>query len=117
MRIAIKRAYAPAEREDGYRVLVDRLWPRGVAKKDLPLDEWNKDVAPSPELRRWFGHDPERWEEFRRRYLEELKQGSGARELLNSVPGARLTLVYAARDPEHNHALVLQEYLQRLVAE
>jgi uncharacterized protein YeaO (DUF488 family) len=117
MRIAIKRAYAPAEREDGYRVLVDRLWPRGVAKKDLPLDEWNKDVAPSPELRRWFGHDPERWEEFRRRYLEELKQGADARELLNSVPGARLTLVYAARDPEHNHALVLQEYLQRLVAE
>lgn len=116
MHIAIKRAYVPAEQDDGYRVLVDRLWPRGVAKKDLPLDEWNKDVAPSPELRRWFGHDPEKWEEFRKRYLEELKQGSAARALLDSVPDARLTLVYAARDPEHNHSLVLQEYLEALAS-
>ena len=112
--IAAKRAYASTEKDDGYRVLVDRLWPRGVSKKDLVLDEWNKDVAPSSELRRWFGHDPERWDEFRKRYLVELEQGTAASELLDSVPDTRLTLVYAARDPELNHALVLKEYLESL---
>ncbi|MCA1796668.1 MAG: DUF488 domain-containing protein [Geobacteraceae bacterium] len=116
MHIEIKRAYTPTQPGDGYRVLVDRLWPRGVSKQDLNLDAWSKEVAPSSELRRWFGHDPEKWEEFRERYLKELKQGTAARDLLDSVTGERLTLVYAARDTAHNHALVLQEYLKTLIS-
>lgn len=110
--IELKRAYEPAADSDGLRVLVDRLWPRGLSKQDAAIDRHAKDLAPSPDLRSWFGHDPERFEEFRQRYLEELEdRDEAARELLAQAGGQRLTLVYAARDTEHNHALVLRDYL------
>lgn len=114
MKIVIKRAYE-ASGNDGYRVLVDRLWPRGVKKELLALDEWCKDVAPSPALREWFAHDPAKFEEFSARYTDELEHATAAQELLSRADKYdTLTLVYAARDPKVNHALVLQRYLQRL---
>ena len=110
--IAIKRAYDPPEVSDGRRILVDRLWPRGVAKDDAQLSLWLKEVAPSPELRRWFGHDPQRWAEFVRRYRAELADRPEPVERLRSLAAeGRLTLVYGARDPVHNHAAALCAYL------
>lgn len=112
--IAIKRVYEPPADEDGHRVLVDRLWPRGLAHERAAVDEWLKEIAPSTELRRWFGHDKARWDEFHRRYRAELK-GAQNREALSHLRAlARkgpLTLLYAARDEEHNNAVVLQELL------
>lgn len=108
----IKRAYAPAEAADGYRILVDRLWPRGISKEKAKIDLWLKSVAPSNELRKWFGHDPERFAEFDRRYRAELTE-SGALDELRAVlrehPDA--TLLFAAHDEAHNNAAVLKELL------
>ena len=99
---------------DGYRVLVDRLWPRGVSRARAELDEWQKELAPSTELRQWFGHEPSRFEEFRRRYLEELRaQRSRLSALRRRARAGTLTLVYAARDSEHNEAVVLAGVLRR----
>ena len=113
MDIHLKRAYEPADANDGYRVLVDRLWPRGVSKKNARLDEWARELAPSAELRKWFGHDPARFAEFRRRYREELAaQGDRIAELRRRAREGTLTLVYAARDSEHNDAVVLAELLR-----
>jgi uncharacterized protein YeaO (DUF488 family) len=110
----LKRAYEPAARADGRRFLVERLWPRGVRKADLPLDGWLKDVAPSPELRRWFAHDPAKWIEFRRRYFAELRSREAALEPLRAAARTGpVTLVYGARDTEHNAAVALREYLAR----
>lgn len=110
--VRIKRAYEAPEPGDGTRVLVDRLWPRGVKKADAGISRWMKDIAPSVELRKWFGHQPRRWEEFRRRYRAELTGKSdlvaALRELAHHGP---LTLVYAARDEAHNQAVVLRETL------
>jgi uncharacterized protein YeaO (DUF488 family) len=110
--IRLKRAYDPPSAEDGERVLVDRLWPRGVRKSDAAIDRWLKEIAPSTELRRWFGHDPGRWSEFRRRYRREL---SGHPEVVNELRAlARkrpVTLIYAARDERHNEAVVLRDIL------
>lgn len=112
--IRLKRAYEPAARTDGRRVLVERLWPRGVSKARLRLDEWLKDVAPSAELRRWYGHVPERWPEFRRRYYAELRANPGAwQSLLARSRRGRVTLIYAAHDLEHNGALALKAFLDR----
>jgi uncharacterized protein YeaO (DUF488 family) len=112
--VRLKRAYEPAERSDGYRVLVDRIWPRGVSKERAHLDEWARDLAPSPELRRWFGHDPAKFEEFRTRYRDELAaQSEKLRELRGRARKGTLTLVYSARDTEHNDAVVLAELLRR----
>jgi uncharacterized protein YeaO (DUF488 family) len=112
--VMIKRAYEPPARADGRRFLVERLWPRGVRKADLPLEAWLKDVAPSPELRRWFGHDPARWPEFRRRYFVELGSREAALQPLRAAARAgTVTLVYGARDTEHNAAVALREYLAR----
>jgi uncharacterized protein YeaO (DUF488 family) len=112
LRVQLKRAYAPASPEDGVRVLVDRLWPRGLRKSEAAIDRWVKDVAPSTELRRWFGHDPSRWIKFRRRYKAELARKI---ELLGELRAiARnntLTLVFAARDELHNEAIVLRDVL------
>lgn len=109
-----KRAYEPAEPDDGYRILIDRLWPRGVSRQRARLDEWNRELAPSAELRRWFGHDPERFAEFRRRYLEELRgRRAELSELRRRAREGRLTLVYGAKDSEHNDAVVLAEVLRR----
>ncbi|BDG05088.1 DUF488 domain-containing protein [Anaeromyxobacter oryzae] len=118
--VKIKRAYEKASRSDGYRVLVDRLWPRGIKKEALPLALWAKDVAPTPELRRWFGHDPARFHEFARRYHAELRTGS-ARAILNELTqrAARgtVTLVYGARDEEHNGAVVLRDAIDDVLRE
>lgn len=110
--LRLKRAYEPAERGDGVRILVDRLWPRGVSKTDAALDDWMKDIAPSAELRKWFGHDPERWPEFRRRYKAELRDHPDELAHLRSLAKKKtVTLVYSAHDEEHNDAVVLREVL------
>ena len=112
--IRFKRAYEPAAPSDGRRVLVERLWPRGLSKARLRLDDWMKDVAPSTALRRWFGHDPKKWPEFRRRYLAELRARRWAwQPLVRAARRGRVTLVYAARDPAHNGALALKAFLDR----
>jgi uncharacterized protein YeaO (DUF488 family) len=110
-RIQIKRAYAAPAAGDGRRVLVDRLWPRGVSKADARLDDWMKDVAPSDALRRWFGHKPERWDEFRRRYRKELDGNPAVETLRQLAAEGPLTLVYGAKDEIHNDAVVLAERL------
>jgi uncharacterized protein YeaO (DUF488 family) len=110
--IRLKRAYEPAESSDGYRVLVDRLWPRGVSREDAELDEWARELAPSADLRRWFGHDPERFDEFRRRYRDELASHADELEELRArARSGPLTLVFGARDTEHNDAVVLAAIL------
>lgn len=110
--IQIKRIYDPPAPEDGCRLLVDRLWPRGIAKANAPWDEWDKQTAPSTELRQWFNHDPAKWEEFRKRYVAELGQSPEAvRHLQSLAAQGPLTLLYAARDTEHNEAAVLKDYL------
>ena len=112
--IRLKRAYEPALPSDGWRVLVERLWPRGLSKAKLRLDDWMKEVAPSAELRRWFGHDPKRWPQFRSRYFEELRANPASwRALLSRSRRGRVTLVYAAHDLEHNGALALKAFLDR----
>ena len=112
MSVRLKRAYEPPSPSDGYRVLIDRLWPRGVARANARLDEWAQELAPSTELRRWFGHDPARFAEFRQRYLEELSaQEDKLSELRGRARETTLTLVYGARDTEHNDAVVLAELL------
>jgi uncharacterized protein YeaO (DUF488 family) len=111
--IYLKRAYEKASPEDGHRFLVDRLWPRGVKKTGLALDGWLKEIAPSDELRRWFAHDLENWNEFRRRYFAELDSRPEVwRELRNDARSRRVTLVYSAHDTEHNNAVALKEYLE-----
>lgn len=113
--IRLKRAYDPPAAEDGRRVLVDRLWPRGLSKDAARLDAWLKDVAPSDGLRRWFGHRPERWAEFRRRYREELASPGAQAALRDLAAWARdgdVTLLFAAKDPERNNAVVLREVLE-----
>lgn len=114
MSVRLKRAYLPPSPDDGVRVLVDRLWPRGLRKEDAAIDLWLKDGAPSPELRRWFGHDPGRWAEFRRRYEAELTQKQDVfRALAEIARNGDLTRVYAARDEQHNQALVIRDALNR----
>lgn len=114
MSVQMKRAYEPAKRTDGYRVLIDRIWPRGVSKEKAHLDEWAKELAPSSELRRWFGHEPAKFDEFCRRYRAELApHEEKLRELRRRGRQGTLTLVYSARDTEHNDAVVLAELLRR----
>jgi uncharacterized protein YeaO (DUF488 family) len=114
MDLRLKRAYEPAGPSDGYRVLIDRLWPRGVSRERAKLNEWERELSPSTELRRWFGHEPSRFEEFRRRYVEELRgQRSRLTELRRRARNGTLTLVYSAGDTEHNDAVVLAEVLRR----
>ena len=111
--ITLKRVYEPPGREDGLRVLVERLWPRGLTKERAAVDLWLKDVAPSAELRKWFGHDPARWKRFQERYRRELREKADAVRLLKQkAKEGTVTLVYAARDEEHNGALVLTRLLQ-----
>jgi uncharacterized protein YeaO (DUF488 family) len=112
--IRLKRAYEPRTEDDGTRILVERLWPRGVSKDEAAIDFWAKEVAPSPELRKWYGHDPARWKEFRRRYLAELDANEDAlRDLRSRLKEGPVTFVFAAKDPEHSSALLLKEYLER----
>jgi uncharacterized protein YeaO (DUF488 family) len=114
MDVRVKRVYERAERSDGYRILIDRLWPRGVSRERARLDAWERDLAPSAELRMWFGHRPDRFEEFRRRYLDELRQQRPRlSELRRRARHRTVTLVFAARDTEHNDAIVLGEVIRR----
>jgi uncharacterized protein YeaO (DUF488 family) len=111
--IQLKRVYEKPARGDGLRVLVERLWPRGLSKERAAVGLWLKEVAPSPELRKWFGHDPARWEEFQKRYARELRENAEAVEVLKEkARKGTVTLVYAARDEEHNGALVLKRFLE-----
>ena len=111
-KIKLKRAYEAPAASDGTRILVDRLWPRGVKKADAAIEEWMKDVAPSSALRKWFGHDPARWQEFRRRYLKELREHPDALERLRALAReGPITLVFAAHDEAHNDAVVLRDVL------
>jgi uncharacterized protein YeaO (DUF488 family) len=112
--IKIRRAYEELSEKDGYRILVDRLWPRGVKKETAALDEWAKELAPSSLLRKWFGHDPHLWIEFQKRYSAELKKSEAIDSFIESHRDKKLiTLVYGAKDTEHTHAIVLQQYLEQ----
>jgi uncharacterized protein YeaO (DUF488 family) len=111
-RVRLKRAYEPASADDGTRILIDRLWPRGVSKDKAALDDWFKELGPSTELRQWFGHDPARWDEFQQRYRAELHEHADLLERLRALArDKRLTLVYSAHDEAHNDAVVLREVL------
>ncbi|MDF3920233.1 DUF488 family protein [Salinicola salarius] len=114
MKIQLKRIYDDTAQNDGYRVLVDGMWPRGIAKRDARIDEWYKTLAPSKELRQWFGHDRERWQAFRKAYLAELAEANTVAldELREIARQQQLTLLFAARDVECNHAVVLKAYLE-----
>ena len=110
--IQIKRVYDAPSKSDGYRILIDRIWPRGVSKEDAKLDEWNKDLAPSTELRKWFDHDPDKFEDFSDKYKNELKGKAKALEQLGQkVNDQTVTLLYGAKDTEHNQAVVLKKVL------
>ncbi|MBH9983407.1 DUF488 domain-containing protein [Bifidobacterium asteroides] len=114
--VDIKRVYEQAADEDGVRILVDRLWPRGVSKERAALSGWFKEVAPSPDLRRWWHHDPDRFEDFARRYRTELDDNPALEDLLSIVrEHDRTTLVYAAKDPAVNHALILRDYIRQVL--
>jgi len=114
IKIQLKRAYQPPAEEDGRRILVDRLWPRGISKKEAHIDFWMKSIAPSDALRKWFGHTPDKWREFKQRYFEELdRMPAEIGELLNETRHGMVTLVFAARDETHNNAVALKEYLER----
>ena len=111
--IHIKRIYAEAEKSDGVRILVDRLWPRGIKKEAAHITEWAKDIAPSTQLREWYGHDPDRWPEFQKRYKAELKNNEATEAFIEKYQQEKLlTLVYATKDEQHTHALVLKDWLE-----
>ena len=115
MVIRLKRAYESPEAGDGYRILVERLWPRGISKEHAKVDLWIKDAGASPELRTWFGHDPEKWEEFRQKYFEEIRARHAVIKELRDVihEHGTVTFLFAARDTEHNNALALKEFLEQ----
>lgn len=112
----LKRAYDPISKADGTRILVERLWPRGLSKAKVQVDEWDKEVGPSTDLRKWFSHDPEKWPEFRRRYFRELDTRPETwRPILSKGRRGTVTLVYSSHDAEHNNAVALRDYLQRKI--
>ena len=111
--IKVKRVYDDSSAEDGIRILVDRLWPRGLKKEAARLDDWLKEIAPSNELRKWFGHDPDRWEEFKARYFHELeRQNEAINKIREKASSSTVTLLFAARDETYNNAVALREYLE-----
>jgi len=113
MSIKIKRAYDKAAKQDGTRILVDRMWPRGLTKDKAHIDKWLKEVAPSTELRKWYNHDPDKWKEFKHRYFKELNaNGNTLQSLLEIAQGKTLTLVYSSREEKYNNAVALKEYLE-----
>lgn len=116
--IKVKRVYGPPEGEDGWRVLVDRIWPRGLSRDNAAVDEWFKEIAPSNALRKWFGHDPQRWAGFREKYLKELQateRKGMVQGILERTRSGNVTLLYAARDAAHNNAVVLMELVETLM--
>jgi uncharacterized protein YeaO (DUF488 family) len=114
MELRIKRVYEKPKNADGKRILVDRLWPRGLTKEKADIDLWLKDIAPSTELRKWFGHDPGKWEKFKIKYGKELKSNKEQVQLINELKNKVVTLVYGAKDEWHNEAIFLKEWLERL---
>ena len=114
MDIEIKRVYEPASKDDGYRVLVDRLWPRGMKKEEVEFDLWLREVAPSNSLRKWYGHDPERWEEFKKRYARELEDKKELVEQIESkAKDEKVTLLFSSKEEHNNNAQALKEYIER----
>jgi uncharacterized protein YeaO (DUF488 family) len=114
--LKVKRIYEDAARSDGCRILVDRIWPRGLTREAAKLDAWIKEMAPSAELRRWFGHEPSKWASFKRKYFRELDQQDDVLDqLLESCSGGTFTLLFAAKDSEHNNAVALKEYLEKQI--
>jgi uncharacterized protein YeaO (DUF488 family) len=113
-KIQLKRVYEEPSDDDGLRILVERLWPRGLSKEKAQVDQWRKEISPSPELRKWYGHDPEKWPEFQKRYRDELRHNEeAASELARLIKEQdRITFVYAAKDEAHNSALVLKQFLE-----
>jgi uncharacterized protein YeaO (DUF488 family) len=112
MTLHLKRIYEPPAKQDGYRILVDRLWPRGLTKQKAAIDLWLKEIAPSTELRKWFGHDPDKWKEFQQKYLKELKENKEAVAILKDhLKKETVTLLYAAKDEEHNEARVISAFV------
>lgn len=112
--IKIKRVYDEPEESDGFRILVDRLWPRGLSKEKVKVDLWLKEIAPSDALRKWFAHEPEKWEEFKRRYFEELKDKKGLIDVIIEKARSKVTLLYGAKEEKYNNAAALKEYIERL---
>ena len=114
--IKIKRAYESSSEDDGFRILVDRIWPRGVSKEKANLDTWMKEIAPSNDLRKWFAHDPKKWKEFENKYEEELKDKSKLIDEIKEIEKdkEKVTLIYSAKDKEHNNAVVLEHILRKL---
>ena len=116
MTISLKRIYEPIGTQDGYRVLVDRLWPRGISKKDAKIDLWLKEIAPSTALRQWFNHEPAKWKAFKTRYFADLDANQQhVQTLLEAAHAGHLSLIYSSKDTEHNQAVALQEYLETLM--
>jgi uncharacterized protein YeaO (DUF488 family) len=114
MNVQIKRVYEEPSTSDGKRILIDRLWPRGLTKEKAKVDLWLKEIAPSTELRQWFGHDPSKWNEFKKRYHDELKKNNEVvSKLTGLLKNSKVTLVYGAKDEEHNDAIVLKDYLEK----
>lgn len=112
--VKIKRVYDPLSSEDGIRILIDRLWPRGIKKEEAKIDEWMKEIAPTTDLRKWFSHDPAKWPEFRKRYITELKNKSELFERLRSeAKKGTITLLFAAKDAEHSNAVILKEVIEK----
>ncbi len=111
--IRIKRVYEAPNKQDGKRILIDRLWPRGLTKEKAKVDAWLKDIAPSTELRKWFNHDSQKWPEFQKRYCKELDDNTSVDELRNQLSKGPATLIYGAKDTEHNDAVVLKNYLEK----
>jgi len=113
MKIELKRVYEKPSTNDGYRILIDRIWPRGVTKMDAKIDEWLKDVAPSNELRKWFNHEPDKWKEFKRRYFEELNDNKKqTKNIYDRIKHQRITFVYSAKNQDFNNAVALKEYIE-----
>jgi len=116
MKIKLKRVYDPPSKEDGVRIFVDRLWPRGLKKSELTFDLWLKQAAPSPPLRKWFSHDPAKWKEFQKEYQKELEADlEGWQPIADALKKGNVTLLYAAKDEEHSHALCLKNYLEKKI--
>ena len=114
MPILLKRAYEPPEPSDGYRILVERLWPRGLSKEDAKVDLWAKDTAPSTELRQWFNHEPDKWPEFKKRYFKELKETPEAlKQIRDQAEAGQVTFVFSSRETRFNNAVALKEYLEQ----
>ncbi|QKJ30404.1 DUF488 domain-containing protein [Mucilaginibacter mali] len=114
MSVKIKRIYEPFAKSDGFRILIDRLWPRGIKKEGTHIDKWMKDIAPSTQLRKWFDHDPEKWDEFRMKYHHELNESDAMKEMAAIInEQATATLLYGAKEEKYNHAIVLQELLKK----